>query len=152
MKKNKQTAFAQFHLSNQLIMSKEEFIEIYFDQDYTYHEICKILFQSHSINISERQLWRISCKLGLKRKGYEEDDLEVIFAVMYDELDEDGSCSGYKTLWEWLRQVYGLNSKRETVQKALKIADPEGRRISNCLRSIKRLRSRKYSSPRPNFT
>lgn len=125
----------------------EQLISDYFHADYTYEEICEFLLKYYEISISIRQLHRVLKNLGLKRKNYRESQLESICTTFIQELDEDGCCLGYRSLWKRLRQKYGLNVKRETVYKCLKLYDPDGL----ASRRINRLRRRQYISPGPNF-
>ncbi|XP_015122918.1 uncharacterized protein LOC107045241 [Diachasma alloeum] len=128
-------------------MSREQHIQNYFEEGYTYPEITSLLSKYHDIAISLRQLCRILKKMRLKRKNITEDSLECICSAMIDELGASGSCLGYKSMWRRLSQTYGLKVRRETVYEILHLLDPEG--IEN--RQRHRLTRRKYKVPGPNF-
>lgn len=109
--------------TNLQTMSRESLITTYFKEGFTYNEIVNFLSKYHSISISRRHLIRILQKLGLKRKEIVEDSLESICKAVIDEIFSNGSCIGYKRMWQRLKLIYGLKVKRSTVDKILHLVD-----------------------------
>lgn len=125
--------------------SREEIIVKYFSEGYTYDEIRQILSKNGFI-LSYRHLQRLISDLGLKRKNLVESLPEITAAIVV-ELQGSGSCLGYKSMWQRLKQKYGLTVYRETVLHLLRILDPEGVE----LRAKYKLHRRVYKVPGPNF-
>ena len=127
----------------------EELIELiikYFDEGYSYKEICQLLKEKHKIVIYVRKLKRLLFKLGLRRKNVP-DDLEKASSAILNEIEESGSCLGYRSMKMRLKIGYKpINIKRDSVLKLMHIIDPEG--IEN--RSRRRLRRRKYNGIGPD--
>lgn len=105
-------------------MSREEITLKYFDQGYKYKEIQQILAK-HNYCISEGHLQVPIKNLGLKRKFLTEDIDQITLAIFQD-LEENGQCLGYRSLWQRLKLQYGLEVYRETVLDLLRILDPDG--------------------------
>lgn len=130
----------KIQVSNSLILK-------YFNQHFTYAEICQLLGKKHNIRISVSSLKRMIYTIGLRRKNVQESDIEDICNAMIEELYSSGYNLGYRALWSKLKKKYHLIVKRDTVYELLKEIDPEGvaARFGN------RLRRRQYLSPGPNY-
>lgn len=126
-------------------MSREDLIRSYFDQGYSNLEIIAFLKKYHDIILCKRQLTRIMASMGIQRRGFEEN-LEEIVELISAELEESGSCLGYKSMWQRLRLFYGVKVKRETVAQVLREIDPDG--VER--RSRYRLKRRVYGVSGPN--
>lgn len=100
----------------------------------------------NGFELNNRQLQRIINGMGLKRKGITEN-LQKIVAAILTELDESGSCLGYKSMWHRLKIYYGLAVYRESVPILLQALDPEGVEM----RARYTLHQRVYCVPGPNF-
>lgn len=85
-------------------------------------------------------------KLGLKRHKIPED-IEAAVEIILKELNESGSCLGYRLMWNRLKYTYQIKIKRDTVLRILQIVDPDGIEA----RSKYRLKRRLYRVPGPNF-
>lgn len=127
--------------------ARDDWIRQYFHEGYLYSEIRGLLLERHSMELSTRQVRRILKRQGLQRRNQTSSPLEDIVLALLEELDESGSCLGYKSMWYRLRTTYGLQLRRDSVLKLLRIADPAGVEA----RSRRRLRRRKYVVPGPNF-
>ena len=119
---------------------KKGSIATYFQLGFTYREICFWLAERDGIVISERHLKRVLRGLGLYRRKFKSDLLEVALFVV-EELSRSGQLHGYR----WLHRNClhkGYVVTQETVRHLLHIFDPEG----VALRSIQRLQRRRYRS------
>lgn len=119
-------------------------IRYYFLQNYTASEISSFLLL-HGIKLGVRQLRRILKTEGLLRRKAE-DFTAIVNAIQF-ELAESGSCCGYRSMWQRLRTYHGLSVRRDTVQAALSIIDPDG----VALRKARCLKRRMYYSKGPNY-
>lgn len=54
------------------------------------------------------------------------EDIDAIIEAIQQKLEGSGKCLGYKSLWQRLKQKYGLDVYRQTVLDILHILDPEG--------------------------
>ena len=97
-------------------------VEEYFKLGFAYTEILLFLQCRHDIRLSIRQLKRILRARGLKRRGNQEDQLNVKTAIE-SELNGNGSCVGYRQMHQKM-QKYGFAVARETVR--IKVLDPNG--------------------------
>ncbi|KAJ8676628.1 hypothetical protein QAD02_012415 [Eretmocerus hayati] len=125
----------------------EYLIKYYFIKNCTYNKIVAILEKKHNIETSLSSLKRFLSMLGLKRKKFEESDLEDIVYAIVEELHGAGYNLGYRSPHEKLKTVWELEVKRDTVYLILSIADPEG--ISD--RAARKLRRRQFHSRGSNF-
>lgn len=126
-------------------MEREDAIQKYFNQNYSYDEIKNILHK-YGYKISYRYLQRILQTLGLHLKKCKEN-LDLIIHTILKELENSGSCLGYESMWKRLKLQYGLKVNRLTVRKLLRVIDPEG---VECRFKYK-LKRREYKVSGPNY-
>ncbi|KAJ8669224.1 hypothetical protein QAD02_000483 [Eretmocerus hayati] len=122
-------------------------IKQYFNWNCSYEEILQLLKQKHNIRFSLSTLKRILAALNLKRRNYQESDIQDIVGAIVEELHGPGYNLGYRALHNKIKYSYKLHVKRDTVYQILSIADPEGIRD----RAAKRLRRRQFRCPGPNY-
>ena len=125
---------------------RDSLIECYFSLGLSYSEILSFLLLVHGIRISIRQLKRILCSKGLRRRR-NHSELREIIAAVEREFEGSGSLIGYQQMHQRLRIDYGLVVSRETVRLTLKTLDPSG--VER--RSQHKLKRRSYSAKGPNF-
>lgn len=129
-------------------MDRNELVRNYFLQDYTNAEIVGFLALQHGIVISIRTVKRILKQLNLRRARSEESSIEKIIDAILQEFETScGTFLGYRQLTQRLRQKYGLNVKRDSVMRYMRIVDPDG--VDR--RKRRRLKRRRYVTPGPNF-
>ena len=126
-------------------LPKESLICSYFLTDFPYKDILQFLLTYHNIELTIRHLQRILRKLKLFRKNKIVSSREISNSVA-GELKESGSSYSYRFIHQKCR-MKGLSTNRELVRLALKALDPEG--VNN--RSLKKFKSRKYTSVGPNY-
>lgn len=126
-------------------MDKKTLAANYYRCGLTFSEIAEILSQCNGINVSVRQLERISSSQGLYRRKNKSNVLNVGY-FMCREIQRSGQLHGYKWMHtKCLENGYVID--QETVRNILKCIDPEGVRC----RTKRRLRRREYSNPGPNY-
>ena len=130
----------------QQAVERNDLVEEYFKLGFAYTEILLFLQCRHDIRLSIRQLKRILRERGLKRRGNQENQMNVITAIE-SELNGSGSCVGYRQMHQRMQAKYGFAVARETVRIILKVLDPNGVET----RSRGRLRRREYRGRGPNF-
>ena len=130
----------------QQAVERNDLVEEYFKLGFAYTEILLFLQCLHDIRLSIRQLKRILRVRGLKRRGNQENQMNVITAIE-SELNGSGSCVGYRQMHQRMQVKYGFAVARETVRIILKVLDPNGVET----RSRRRLRRREYRGRGPNF-
>jgi hypothetical protein len=123
-----------------------DLVEEYFKLGFAYTEILLFLQCHHDIRLSIRQLKRILRVKGLKRRGNQENQMNVITAIE-SELNGSGNCVGYRQMHQRMQVKYGFAAARETVRIILKVLDPHGVET----RSRRRLRRQEYHGRGPNF-
>lgn len=126
-------------------MERGEIIAWCFHLGLKQREIVAVLKSQFDMNISERHLRRILCKLKLWRSGH--SDMIDVATFVSDQLDTSGQQHGYR-LMHLRCSLSGLSVSMHNVRKLLKILDPEGVE----LRRKGRLIRRRYYSKGPNFT
>ena len=125
-------------------MERDAIIFVCFKLGFKQKEIDDILQSRFGINVSERHLRRILCKLNLHRG--EHSDIIDVATFVSSQLESSGQQQGYRLMH--LRCVLsGLSVSMHNVRKLLKILDPEG----VDLRRKRRLIRRRYYSKGPNF-
>ena len=118
---------------------------LYFHLGLNYEEILCSLAINHGIIISLRTLKRRLSEMGLFRRKYVSDILEVTLFIL-EHIGKSGCQSGYR----WMHNLCILNGfrvSRSVVSTVMSILDPEG-----CdLRRRRRLRRRQYYAKGPNY-
>lgn len=127
------------------VVECDDFIEEYFHMGLSYREIIDCLSIDHEISLSIRQLKIILSTRSLGRRRL--SNFNDVVEALQVELNESGSCIGYRAMWQRLAVEHRLSASKEFVRKALRIMDPEG--VDRRLRH--RLRRRKYHAKGPNF-
>lgn len=129
-------------------VERDNMIAFYFHAGYSYHEILCSLLLLHNINISLRHLKRLLNRMNLKRRAINGhvSPLDSIIEAILTEIQDSGSCIGYRTMWRRLQREHGLIVKKDTVLEIMRIIDPQGIQ----LRKAHRLRRRRYINPGPN--
>ncbi|KAK6488862.1 hypothetical protein HHUSO_G7811, partial [Huso huso] len=126
----------------------------YFDQGHSYDAILAFLSELHGIHLSMRTLKYKLKKQGLSRRLNYASQRDTIAAIR-NELRGPGVLSGYRTMWQVLKQKYRLNVKRETVMRVLyknsitvlPQLNPRGHQS----RTVRRFVRRVYHSLGPNY-
>ena len=104
-------------------MQDEELIRYYFNQGFTYVEICFFLSKNHGIDLSQSTLKRRLKTLGLRRRN-SEYDLPLLRDAVRSIIDGPDSCRGYCFIWHTL-QLDGIRVPRFVVQQLVKELDPD---------------------------
>ena len=126
---------------------RQTLIRRYFCLGYTYKEILMSLLCSHGIRLSLRHLKRLLRQMGLKRRlGVYTPIADVIAAIIY-EINGSGKGLGYRSMWKRLMHEHDIRVRRDTVLELMWLIDADG--VNR--RKAKRLLTRKYSCPGPNF-
>ena len=125
--------------------SLKKLIRKYFYEGYKYEDML-LMLEKDGFPLSLSTLKRMLRELKLKRKLVIEDIEGAIFAILI-EIEGSGSCLGYKSMWDRLKQKYELRIKRSTVLDLMHIIDPDG--IDD--RSRYRLKRRLYKTPGSDF-
>lgn len=125
-------------------MDRNYLIREYFKLGLKYSDIIKSMDELHGYVLSIRSLKRIIKKMGLHRRKYKSDILQVALFV-FEECEMHGQMHGYR--WMHLKcHEMELVVDQETVRVLLHIIDPKGIE----LRRKRRLRRRIYSIKGPN--
>lgn len=127
--------------------SRDDLIRAYFEQGYTNQEICNFLALCHGFFISVRTVKRTLKYLHLRRTT-QIDHLPNIIQTVVEEVEEVGSCLGYRSLCKLLKFKYKLKVSRNLVRQILKAVDPDG--VTR--RKRRKLQRRRYINPGPNYT
>jgi hypothetical protein len=125
-------------------MERDDLLREYFKLGLKYNEILQCMDLLHGHVFSLRTLKRITQKMGLYRRKYKSDILDIVWYIS-EQCNTHGQMHGYR----WLHSKcleHGLVVSRETIRILLHIIDPDG--IEK--RKAKRLRRRIYSNPGPN--
>lgn len=130
-----------------IMQDREELITHYFNQNYSYKDIVKVLLEVHGIALGYLNLKRILRQLNLRRRvPLTNNLLQRTLDAIQNELRESGQCLGYRTMWKRLWSQ-GISVPRRVVQIALRILDKNG--VERRKRRI--LKRRMYVNPGPNF-
>lgn len=125
-------------------MDVDNLVREYFKLGLRYSEIIKCLDELHGYSIGIRTLKRITKGLGLYRRKYKSDILQIALFVL-EQCEVHGQMHGYR--WMHLKCLErGLVVDQDTVLGLLHIIDPEGVEY----RKTRRLRRRVYSIKGPN--
>lgn len=129
------------------ILTREELIQHYFEQGFSYQEILVSLAATHGIMISMITLKRVLKRLQLRRRVpvSREQILQTIVDIK-NELQGSGNFIGYRAMWRRLQQR-GLIVSCNSVREMLRTLDEDGVRE----RKLRRLKRRMYVNPGPNF-
>lgn len=123
----------------------DHLIGYYHQQMYTQTEIRAFLILRHGRDISKTHLRRAIRALGLRRNNNEATDIEIMEGI--HKIHEAGFTeAGYRVIWRFLNVNLGVRATQSTVQRIVKMLDPEGVR----LRKAHRLRRRVYKNDGPN--
>ena len=129
---------------NSTDFAMDALVKKYFDLGLRYSEILHCLSLIHRHVISMRTLKRHLRKMGLYRRKFKSDIMEVIEYVL-DELKGPGKMHGYK--WMHTKCIgRGFVVTQDTVRQLLSILDAEG----VATRKARRLRRRMYANPGPD--
>ena len=124
----------------------EDIIRGYFQKNYSYKTILKLLEKYHGIKISRSTLLNRLKEYGLQRRRNVVDRDRVRQCIV-QEVDGSGRNLGYRAMWRRLQSKHGVQVPRLVVQNILRQVDPEGSK----LRRANRLRRRSYLNPGPNY-
>lgn len=125
-------------------MDRNYLICEYFKLGLKCSDIIKSMDELHGYVLSIRSLKRITKKMGLHRRKYKSDILQVALFV-FEECEMHGQMHGYRWMHLMCHEME-LVVDQETVRVLLHIIDPKGIE----LRRKKRLRRRIYSIKGPN--
>ena len=120
-------------------------IRHYFNLGLKYKDIVHVLFNTHGLRLSLRQLKRILEKISLHRRKGETDIMYVVDFIIHEQRGS-GSLHGYRWMYQKLK-CHGLNPRKEDVRLLLRLLDPEGTE----LRQRHCLRRRQYHAKGPNY-
>jgi hypothetical protein len=129
------------------VLTRLELIKEYFFAGFKYVEIVLLLFCRHNIRLSLSQLKRILKQQSLRRRQVTYAPEHCVKDIIEKELLFSGSCIGYRSMWQRLKNDYHLKVKRNDVMLLLRQLDPEGVEA----RRAHRLRRRTYTVPGPNY-
>ena len=127
--------------------TREQLIQSYFYQGYTYAHILACLAVNHAVKLSFKTLKRILKRLGLMRRTpFTEGVATSAVTAIVQELEQSGQCIGYRAMHKRL-QNQGIVIGKNNVCKLMQEIDARGvkRRIH------RRLKRRQYVNPGPNF-
>ena len=127
--------------------TREQLIQSYFYQGYTYAHILACLAVNHAVKLSLKTLKRILKRLGLMRRTpFTEGVATSAVTAIVQELEQSGQCIGYRAMHKRL-QNQGIVIGKNNVCKLMQEIDARGvkRRIH------RRLKRRQYVNPGPNF-
>ena len=136
---------ATYHFVRSGMDDYTEHLQVYFGLGIKYKDILECLAVINGIVMSMSSLKRQLKRLGLFRRKYYTDVLEVASFIL-ENLSGSAQNHGYKIMHLRCLQN-GYNVTQETVRLLLLILDPEGVK----LRSRHRLRRRLYSNLGPNY-
>ena len=125
---------------------RNAWIAFYYQQGFTYTDICGFLLLTHNTVVTLRQLKRILKRLCLRRRNVSSSLVDCLNCISNLYQRGFGEC-GYRTIWRMIDISTNLRVTQDTVRRILGIIDAEGVR----LRGRHRLRRRQYQNKGPNF-
>ena len=106
-------------------ISEEEAIRYYSNVSYSYNSIIIFLNVYHGISISIPTLKRRLRHYSLRRKQIAFNE-NIVRGIIEREMQGPRSIKGYKSMYQTLRQSYGVHVPRDNVMHILKEIDPSG--------------------------